>query len=129
MAIASSARSPPDCARPPGFQRSWHWASRPGSSTTYSIAACIGCPTLKSAWPRAVSCAKRRNRDLHWPHALLLRRRRVEVRTPSLTRTHQQRLRAAHLAIEGLSIGDAVGRQRLLDVAPPPWRYSDDTEM
>jgi len=46
-----------------------------------------------------------------------------------VTRTHQERINAAHLAIEGLSIGDAVGRQPLLDVAPPPWRYSDDTEM
>jgi ADP-ribosylglycohydrolase len=42
--------------------------------------------------------------------------------------THEQRLSAARIAIEGLSVGDAVGRQHSLD-SSPPWHYSDDTEM
>jgi ADP-ribosylglycohydrolase len=46
-----------------------------------------------------------------------------------MTKTHEQRLSAAHVALEGLSIGDAIGRQQQLESAPPPWRYSDDTEM
>ena len=40
--------------------------------------------------------------------------------------THTDRLGAAHLAIEGLSVGDACGRARAKGNS---WKYSDDTEM
>jgi len=46
--------------------------------------------------------------------------------------THEQRLNAAHLAVEGLSVGDAAGRHLRLDhtaADTATWRYSDDTEM
>ena len=46
-----------------------------------------------------------------------------------MERTHDDRLRAARLSLEGLSVGDAVGNQIELEEAVPPWRYSDDTEM
>jgi ADP-ribosylglycohydrolase len=49
-------------------------------------------------------------------------------RITGMTRTHEQRLSAARIAVEGLSVGDAAGRQYTLD-SPPPWLYSDDTEM
>jgi ADP-ribosylglycohydrolase len=42
-------------------------------------------------------------------------------------RTDEQRLRAAYLSLEGLSVGDALGRGRGLGEAD--WTYSDDTEM
>ena len=41
---------------------------------------------------------------------------------------HEARVRAARVAIEGLSVGDAVGREFYGD-SPPPWQYSDDTVM
>jgi ADP-ribosylglycohydrolase len=40
--------------------------------------------------------------------------------------THTERMNAARLALEGLSVGDAFGRSR---IAGAEWRYSDDTEM
>jgi ADP-ribosylglycohydrolase len=40
--------------------------------------------------------------------------------------THTDRLIAAHLAVEGLSVGDACGRAR---AEGGSWKYSDDTEM
>ena len=43
--------------------------------------------------------------------------------------TREQRLRAARLALEGLSVGDALGREGRPDSTERPWRYSDDTEM
>jgi len=47
-----------------------------------------------------------------------------------VTNTNEARLRAARVALEGLSVGDALGRDRdNRDGAPGPWRYSDDTEM
>jgi ADP-ribosylglycohydrolase len=41
-------------------------------------------------------------------------------------RNRTDRLGAAHLAIEGLSVGDACGRARAVGDS---WKYSDDTEM
>lgn len=46
-----------------------------------------------------------------------------------MPRTREERLEAARVALEGLSIGDAAGRQRYPDTSPPPWLYSDDTVM
>ena len=48
---------------------------------------------------------------------------------------HIARLARARVALEGLSVGDAFGGRffnaptgdRL--IPPPPWQYSDDTEM
>lgn len=42
--------------------------------------------------------------------------------------THETRVGVARVAIEGLSVGDAVGREFRGDT-PPPWQYSDDTVM
>ena len=42
--------------------------------------------------------------------------------------TPEQRLSAAVLSLEGLSIGDAANRERLADETHP-WRYSDDPIM
>jgi ADP-ribosylglycohydrolase len=50
----------------------------------------------------------------------------------SMPSTHELRLNAARMAIEGLSVGDAVGRHLRVDhsaVETSTWRYSDDTEM
>jgi ADP-ribosylglycohydrolase len=41
----------------------------------------------------------------------------------------RERLCAARVALEGLSVGDAAGRQEHLDATDVVWRYSDDTEM
>lgn len=46
--------------------------------------------------------------------------------------THEQRLNAAQIAVEGLSVGDAAGRHLRIDdpeAEASAWRYSDDTEM
>ena len=40
-----------------------------------------------------------------------------------------ERLSAARVSLEGLSVGDAAGRQEQLDGTDVVWRYSDDTEM
>ncbi len=45
-----------------------------------------------------------------------------------MTPTHEERLSAASLSLEGLSVGDAVGRERLSEFTRP-WQYSDDTVM
>ena len=54
---------------------------------------------------------------------------------------HPERLQRAHLALDGLSVGDAFGEcffapAQILQLAegrrslpPPPWHYTDDTEM
>src|SRR5262245_14952396 len=42
--------------------------------------------------------------------------------------THDERVSAARVAIEGLSVGDAIGRA-FYGTGPPPWQYSDDTVM
>jgi ADP-ribosylglycohydrolase len=41
----------------------------------------------------------------------------------------RERVAAARIALEGLSVGDAAGRQEFLDATDVGWRYSDDTEM
>src|SRR5262249_41418624 len=43
--------------------------------------------------------------------------------------THEQRLKAAKMSIEGLSVGDAIGRHAKLSPSLERWQYSDDTEM
>ena len=45
-----------------------------------------------------------------------------------MTNGHE-RLQAAYVSLEGLSVGDAFGRHAALAPSPDPWRYSDDTEM
>src|SRR5687768_2512396 len=40
-----------------------------------------------------------------------------------------ERLSAARVALEGLSVGDAAGRHEHLDATDVVWQYSDDTEM
>ncbi|MBX7223495.1 MAG: ADP-ribosylglycohydrolase family protein [Blastocatellia bacterium] len=54
---------------------------------------------------------------------------------------HQERLADTFVAVEGLSVGDGFGRHarfagQPMEVLtkerpsfPPPWEYSDDTEM
>lgn len=53
---------------------------------------------------------------------------------------HDYRVARARLAVEGLSLGDAFGQSsfhreswtegsRLRQLPPPPWKYTDDTEM
>jgi ADP-ribosylglycohydrolase len=58
-----------------------------------------------------------------------------------LPHDHQDRLHRAHLALDGLSVGDALGGQFFIPsnnkesliaeraMPRPPWRYTDDTEM
>ena len=43
--------------------------------------------------------------------------------------TPDERLRRAYLSLEGLSVGDALGRHANLAPSSRPWLYSDDTEM
>jgi len=45
------------------------------------------------------------------------------------TDEHFERLTAARLALEGLSVGDALGNQALQAQADAWWDYTDDTEM
>jgi ADP-ribosylglycohydrolase len=65
----------------------------------------------------------------------------MHMTTPSLPSDPAERMERARLAMDGLSVGDALGgqffiplnRPLLFDparrVPPPPWRYTDDTEM
>ena len=55
----------------------------------------------------------------------------------TLPADHQERMAGVRLALDGLSVGDALGEQFFhfpefigpRTVPPPRWRYTDDTAM